>query len=363
MKQRLDNLKSVISVLFSFIMIVLLLTSCASSVNVRLSIQSDPSGALVIKHDNDSTVDDSPTLLDNVFNSNLTGTTEYVGTTPCKTAVRFETLSRKYLSRIKRFITIEKRGYRKRTIAITMNSDTLLSIKLERIDSLPETIFDNTNLQSAKFLLLPIVTEIDSPKAISSATEGYLHHYYFALEIQPEESFTASKWLQADLEKVFDGAHKVVIPFSSMDDSIKTAYTKNISERLKNDIFSLNSKQFAYYSFPPRISSTVGGFNSLAEKIRGLPKMDNVLFLYIFCQSVVGTKLSSQFSLDSLNQRFDPNPNKITSVTVAVIDPKSLEVVFLYKNRFRMALNHRVSVEQLARSLQNFPAIDTVLSK
>jgi hypothetical protein len=321
-----------------------LFTGCATT--LKCSIQSNPPDALILQHNTE--------CLDS------TSFAECKGITPSNTTISF------FLGQKKSFITVEKRGYRERTMEVTKTSDTVLSFQLERIDSVPETLFDRTKLQTAKFLLLPVTAEIHYLKGVGSFSN---------IEYQPEESYKKSVMLQAYVKQVFDNTHKAVSLVAAMADSIKAAYTKNIADGLKGYMRDLEPKRLAYYSYPPQVSGRIGEFSPFAAAIRSLPQMDSVYFLYVWSKSVsetggrvlanAGVNILGAIS-SALSGTASPtisNTEPVTDLTVAVIDPHSLEVVSLEKRRFSLELNKDESVEKLARTMQNFPAIDTLLCK
>jgi hypothetical protein len=328
-----------ITLVFVLLSAALLIGGCGTV--KKVTIESDPSKALVMTHENEK-VDDSFFI-------------DYCDPTPGQYRISL------WGKNSKVYVTAEKRGYKAATREVTKDSGTALSFKLDRIEGVPETVFDEKNLQSGTFYLLPTDVEV-----FIHTGAGRLGKQKFSAEL----SKTVANNFFAELTNVFKTNDRVKLPPASVDPL--TAEWSDISTPLTTYLKTLKVKRLNYYGTPPYIEEEVEGFKVFTEKLNGQSESNPPYLLYIWSKCISETKGRKTANLllgvlgaamSGLNSTYiyDPsafNPTSGTLVVLYVIDAVTSEVLYIEPRYFRVDISKEKRLKQVAGLIGQFPSID-----
>jgi hypothetical protein len=304
----------------------------------KVNIESNPSKALVISHENEK-VDDSFFI-------------NYYDPTPGQYRFNF------WGKNSKVYVTAEKRGYKAETREVTKDSGTALSFNLERIEGVPEKVFDEENLKTGTFYLLPTDVEV-----LIHTGAGRLGKQKFSAEM----SKTVSDNFFAALQDAVQSNEHMKLPTSPDDPVIEKWGT--ISEPLNKYLKTLKVKRLKFYSTPPYIDKKVEGFSKFRENLNGQNGSEVPYLLYIWSKCISETKGRKTANLllgvlggamSGINPTFiyDPsafNPTSGTLVVLYVIDAATSEVLYIEPRYFRVDISKEKHLKKVADLIGLFP--------
>jgi len=325
------------------IMSMVIITGCGTTKN--FAIQSNPEGALIIKHDK-AKIDDSFFI-------------DYCGETPGRKKVTF-------FGDDKYFFTVEKRGYSAATQPVTKDSDTTISFHLDRIEGVSEEVFKKENLLSATFILLPVEVEVVIHSGVGRMDK---------MEQSSEKSKVVSEQFYTELIKAIgQNNNKQISHLAILEESLKNDWETLLSD-LKDYILKLNIERLNYYSLPPFITAKVEGFETLIDRIKEEVEVesDNTYLLFIWGKCISETKgrkagniifsiLGPAVAAANPAAIYDPTAFESstgTTMVLFVIDAKTSEVLFIEPKTFsHFDITNCDHLKKVANTISMFPNID-----
>lgn len=310
----------------------------------NFAIQSIPEGALIIKHD-EKEVDESSKW-----------SVEYCGETPVEKKVTFIG-DREY------YFTAEKRGYKAATQPVSKDAETAISFNLEKIDGVPEKIFEKDNLQSGSFVILPPDLEVIIHSGIGRMDK---------MEKSSEKSKVVSEQFYSEFIKAIDqNNNKQIRHLAIFEESIKNDWEKFSSE-LNDYILKLSIERLNYYSSPPFITAKVEAFETLIDRIKEEVESDNTYLLYIWGKCISETKgrkagniifsiLGPTVAAANPSAIYDPaafGSSTGTTIVLFVIDAKTSEVLFIEPRYLNYDITDFDSLLKAVSIISRFPVID-----
>ena len=308
----------------------------------KISIESNPTKALVMSHENEK-VDDSFFV-------------DYFDPTPGQYNISL------WGNKGKRYVTAEKRGYKAATREVSKESGTSLSFQLDRIEGVPETVFDEKNLRSGTFYLLPTNVEV-----FVHTGAGRLGKQKFSAEL----SKTVTDNFFTRLATAFKSNTHVELPVTPGDGAVLEEWD-NIAGPLKNYLQTLKVRRLKYYGRPPYIDKKVKGFSLLREKLNGKNGAEAPYLIYVWSKCISETKgrktanlllglLGAAMTGINSNFVYDPsafNPTSGTLVVLYVIDAVTSEVLYIEPRYFQVDISKEKHLIQVADLIGKFPFID-----
>lgn len=305
--------------------------------NKNFMINSEPEGALVIRHHKEN-IDDPLSFK------------KFIGETPAKDKITF------IGSDDRSYYTLEKRGYRGVTESVTEQSQEAIAVKLERIDGIPETLFDRQNLKNSKLYLLPVRFDI-----VLHGGVGAIDRYKVSPKLSEDIS---SRFYQS----LLSANHIVKVPFN---DKLQKDWDAS-SDDINAFLLKINSKRLQYYAYPPFISKKVPGFNA-GESVKDEDGKVYLLYVYGKCVKPSGGRIAGNAALnvasgavegyhaaqgrsytsDSSSFSLDSN----TLVSIYVIDPDTSEVLTAETVVYPMDITDPKAFEMIKLSVCRFPDI------
>ncbi|MFH2044722.1 MAG: hypothetical protein ABIK92_06215 [Pseudomonadota bacterium] len=303
--------------------------------NKNFMIKSEPEGALVIRHNKEGI--DEPLSF-----------TKIIGEAPAKDKITF--IGADDTS----YYTLEKRGYRGVTESVTKNSQETIVLKLERINDIPETVFDRQNLKNSTFYLLPIRFDI-----VLHGGVGAIDRYKLSPKLSEDIS---SKFNQSLLST----EHMIEVNFDDKTQKVWGEYSEDINTFLTK----LNPKRLQYYTSPPFIFDKVPGF-TVGESLKNLDSKSYLLYVYGKCIKASSGRIVGNAALNvasgavegyqaAQGRTFasDANAFRIDNSTIVsfyVIDPHTSEVLTAETVSYPMDITNPKAFEMIALSVRQFP--------
>lgn len=304
----------------------------------RVSIESNPQNALIMTHEKEN-VDDSFFV-------------DYRDPTPGEYRVNIWGKEKKV------YVTAEKRGYKASTQVVTKETGPRLSFDLERIEGVPEKVFEKENLAAGTFGLLPVDIEV-----LIYSGAGNVGKKKFSAE----KSGAVTDTLFTSLLEVFkenDRVRQVIAPGVPLMEE-----WGRVSGPLKDFVTGLNIRRLGYYGLPPLIDEKVEAFGDFRGKLVGEGDGNPPYLLYIWGKCVSETKgrkaanlilgvLGGAMSGIYPYMLYDPSafePRSGTLVVFYVIDAVTSEVLYIEPRYFRADISKAKGMEAVVGNLSRFP--------
>lgn len=312
----------------------------------RVTIESNPQNALVMTHEKDN-VDDSFFV-------------DYCEPTPGEYSINIWGKEKKV------YVTAEKRGYKASTQVVTKETGPRLSFSLERMEDVPETVFEKKNLVTGTFDLLP--PDVDVLIYSGAGNVG-------KKKFSAEKSEAVTNTFFATLSEAFkenERVRRVIAPGAPLMEE-----WNNVSGPLTDFVTGLNLKRLDFYCLPPYIDEKVEAFKAFREKLAGKSDGESPYFLYVWGKCVSETKgrkaanlilgvLGGAMSGIYPHMLYNPSafePRSGTLVVFYVIDAVSSEVLFIEPRYFRADISKPKGMANVVGIISRFPDIDKVENK
>lgn len=320
MKRNYDRLaETTMKLKMSCALILIMLTLSGCFTTKRISFESSPPDALIVRYG--------------------TG----IGKTPLEHSETFfnddDTVN----------ITAEKRGYVAASQVVTKNSPTTIMFKMERIEGVPEAVFNKEQLKTGTFTLLPPDIDIEVLSGLRSSTGEY----------SPEKSREVTDAFNAELAKALQAGNPRIRFASPFTEAAKTDWDKLLPE-LKKYLSRLKSERLPYYSRPPYISAMVDSFETLQNRLLGDAKNASPYLLFIWGKgvSVSGGRTAGRIALSLLPTTPVLSPESSGALFVFyVIDAKTSEVLYMDSRHFPEDITESDKPAEAAKTAAAFPEI------
>ncbi len=321
------------------------ITGCGTT--KKFSIQSDPEGALVIKHD-EETIEESTEWR-----------TVYCGETPAEQKVHFINDDAAY------FFTAEKRGYEQVTRSVTKESDLNIIFDLNRIEDVIPREFIKDDLRKGTYILLPADVEV----TIHSGVDNFDKKEY-----SPEMSARVTDEFNRELTVVFEQKredNKLLVP----DDSVKEEWI-GMREDVKTYLKTLEPRRLKYYARLPLVNEKVDFFNQFLIQSDDQTEAAGEYYLYIYvtCVSETAGRKAGNVALSILasaaggygqaigvgfSQSYYCFPSTSgTLVIINVIDKETSEVLYIEPIFFGYDITKEKYLKKVIDKILEFPEMD-----
>jgi len=311
----------------TFLITTLLLSSCATRNFVCNSV---PEHALISVHRN-------PDLNTTSFGpySNVLFTSE----TPANVKLQFMGKSDKY------YLTAEKRGYLPITKVINKDSSLNKTFNLQKIDGVSEAIYPAENLKSATFYLLP-------PKI------NFLYHKGSGGFQRYEYSDKDSKKIKEDFMKDISAKNKPFLYLLNVDGkNACKAYKDSLPNEIINYLSDISAKRLNYYAKPPSLDSLVRKCGDIRDALQNHPAVNNHQYFVCMsakCISQTAGRVVGEIFLTAASSSHIPTMDTGTTLTLYIIDAKTLEVVHVNTTFYKQNMAKPEDLKEVNDAVTNY---------
>ncbi len=317
----------------------MILFNCAKT--KKFQISSNPDKALIMSHEKEK-------LKESTF-------INYGQETPGNENVLF------WGKEKEQFITVEKRGFKKSTQRVTPESNEVINFNLEPINGISQKVFEEKDLLTGKFALLPPNIEVTIHSGIGRLDKR---------KKSPEISQRVSKEFLFKFNKVLKNNNQI-IRLNYEDQNFLKLWAE-MSPEIRKNIQKINIKRLKYYGSPPFIKTNINKL-LLDNEITISPDY----FLYVLgkCTSETkGRKIGNIFmsilgaahsgamqGAYGITTSHDPSafyPDSGTMILFYVIDAKSSEILHIIPVFSGLDITKEKKIDKLISRISTFPNIN-----